>query len=195
MSKTSSCCAPQDTKASPENSATTALTSYMPVVVIFALAFFMALALVSAMTSSSRPSTMTNQWPLIMMVEFFMAFSVCMLAALKLKDIGSFRTGFVRYDLLAQRWAPYGLIYPYAEASAGIGMLAMSSLAPIAGPISLFIGTVGVVSVYKAVYWDKRHLACACVGGASRVPLGMLSLIENLMMIFMGVWMLLKALG
>jgi len=57
-------------------------------------------------------------------------------------------------------------------------------------PIALFIGTVGAVSVFKAVYVDKRQVKCACVGGASNVPLGFVSLTENLMMIAMALWML-----
>lgn len=32
-------------------------------------------------------------------------------------------------------------------------------------PVALFIGTVGAVSVFKAVYVDRRELKCACVGG------------------------------
>jgi len=33
------------------------------------------------------------------------------------------------------------------------------------------------------VYIDKRELKCACVGGDSSVPLGFVSLSENLFMI------------
>jgi hypothetical protein len=43
--------------------------------------------------------------------------------------------------------------------------------------------------VFKAVYIEKRELKCACVGGSSNVPLGFVSLTENLMMIGMAVWM------
>src|SRR5690625_5928749 len=57
-------------------------------------------------------------------------------------------------------------------------------------PLALFIGIIGAVSVFKAVYIDKRTLKCACVGGSNNVPLGFLSLTENLMMIAMAVWML-----
>ena len=60
----------------------------------------------------------------------------------------------------------------------------------LASPVAIFIGTVGAVSVFKAVYIDKRELKCACVGGNSNVPLGFVSLTENLMMIAMGLWML-----
>ena len=56
-------------------------------------------------------------------------------------------------------------------------------------PIALFIGSVGAVSVFKAVYIDRRELKCACVGGSSNVPLGFVSLTENLMMIAMELWM------
>jgi ABC-type enterobactin transport system permease subunit len=55
---------------------------------------------------------------------------------------------------------------------------------------TLLIGGVGAISVFKAVYVDKRELKCACVGDDSNVPLGFLSLTENLMMIAMAVWML-----
>ncbi len=56
--------------------------------------------------------------------------------------------------------------------------------------MALFIGTVGAVSVFKAVYIDKRDIKCACVGGSSKVPLGFVSLTENVMMVAMAVWML-----
>jgi hypothetical protein len=54
---------------------------------------------------------------------------------------------------------------------------------------------VGAVSVFKAVYIDKRELKCACVGGSSNVPLGFISLTENLMMVAMAIWMALAAFG
>ncbi len=48
---------------------------------------------------------------------------------------------------------------------------------------------MGAVSVFKAVYIDKRELKCACVGGGNNVPLGFISLTENLMMVGMGIYM------
>ena len=49
--------------------------------------------------------------------------------------------------------------------------------------------SIGAVSVFKAVYVDKRELKCACVGGDSNVPLGFISLTENVMMVAMAIWM------
>lgn len=62
-------------------------------------------------------------------------------------------------------------------------------------PLALLIGTGGAVSVFKAVYFDRRELKFARVGGSSNVPLGFVSLTENLMMIAMAVWMALMSFG
>jgi hypothetical protein len=62
-------------------------------------------------------------------------------------------------------------------------------------PVALLIGGIGAVSVFKAVYIDRRDIKCACVGGSSNVPLGFVSLTENLMMIAMAIWMALAAFG
>ncbi len=122
-------------------------------------------------------------------LEWFIAFSMAVLALLKLQNIETFSAMFLNYDLLARRWVPYSYIYPFAEALAGILMIARA-LNWISIPVALFIGTIGAVSVFKAVYIDKRELKCACVGGSSNVPLGFISLTENLMMIGMALWML-----
>lgn len=155
-------------------------TSYRPVAVLFILTALSAIAATYAGTGDLLTAR-TVQW--------FIAFSMVVLAMLKLQDVESFSAMFLNYDLLARRWVPYSYIYPYAEAAAGVLMIA-GALTWISAPLALFIGTVGAVSVFKAVYVDKRELKCACVGGSSNVPLGFVSLTENLMMIGMGVWML-----
>ena len=127
-------------------------------------------------------------------VEWFVSLSMALLAIQKLQDVRSFSTMFLNYDLLARRWVRYGFLYPFGEGLAGILMVA-HALPIVSVPVSLFIGTVGAVSVFKAVYIDKRELKCACVGGGSNVPLGFVSLTENLFMIGMGLWMGAKALG
>jgi len=117
------------------------------------------------------------------------------LAIKKLEDLEGFTTGFLGYDLLARRMVRYAYVYPFLEAFAGIAMLADQPwLNPIAGLVAFTIGLIGGVSVIKAVYIDKRELKCACVGGDSNVPLGAISLTENVMMFGMGGYMLVRAL-
>jgi glutaredoxin len=155
-------------------------TSYRPVIAVFAMTALMALAASAAAFGS--PFTLRA-------VEWFIAFSMAVLALLKLQDVEKFSTMFLNYDLLARRWPPYGYIYPFAEGLAGVLMIS-GKLTWLSAPTALFIGGVGAVSVFKAVYLDKRRLKCACVGGSSNVPLGFVSLTENLMMIAMAAWML-----
>lgn len=100
---------------------------------------------------------------------------------------------FLGYDLLARRWPPYATIYPFAEGLAGVLMLA-HALDWLSIPIMLIIGGISAWSIFYAVYIQKRDIKCACVGGNSRVPLGFVSLTENLMMVGMAVWMLAKSL-
>jgi glutaredoxin len=154
-------------------------TSYRPVAALFAMAALLAIA-ASHAAFGSPMSALALQW--------FGGFSMAILALLKLQDIGKFSTMFLNYDLLAKRWVPYGVLYPFAEGLAGVLMVA-DALDWLSIPIALFIGTVGAVSVFKAVYVDGRDLKCACVGGSSNVPLGFVSLTENLGMIAMAIWM------
>lgn len=157
-------------------------TTYQPVIAIFSIAALLALGL--SWHQYANPFTLRA-------AEWFISLSMTILAIQKLQDVESFSTMFLNYDLLAKRWVAYGRIYPYGEALAGILMTA-GALVFISAPVALFIGTVGAVSIFKAVYVDRRELKCACVGGSSSVPLGFVSLTESLMMVLMGIWMPLK---
>lgn len=159
-------------------------TSYQPVIAIFSVAALLALGL-----SWHQYGTVLT----LRALEWFISLSMTILAIQKLQDVESFSTMFLNYDLLARRWVPYGKLYPFGEALAGILMTA-GALTWLSAPVALFIGTVGAVSVFKAVYIDRRELKCACVGGSSNVPLGFVSLTENVMMVAMGLWMGGKAL-
>jgi len=158
-------------------------TSYQPVIAIFAVALLLALGLSWAFFDNLFT---------VRAAGWFVSLSMTLLAVQKLQDVRSFSTMFLNYDLLAKRWVPYGFVYPFGEAAAGILMTA-GALTWFSAPLALFIGTIGAVSVFKAVYIDKRELKCACVGGSSNVPLGFVSLTENLFMMGMGLWMGAKA--
>ena len=155
-------------------------TTYAPVMALFGMAALMAGALAWAQ-SAPLFSLMGLKW--------FVAISMCLLALQKLQDLEAFSMQFLPYDLLSQRWVRYSYVYPFVEGFLGLGMLAAVPVWWIAAP-GLFIGTEGAISVFKAVYIDKRELKCACVGGDSSVPLGFVSLTENLMMVLMPLLMI-----
>lgn len=157
--------------------------TYTPIIAIFSVAALMALAI----SWISVGSLLT-----IRSIERFVAVSMCILAIQKLQDLGSFSNGFLGYDVLAQRHVRYAYIYPFVEGGAGVLMIVGGIAGMIAAPFALFVGTVGAWSVFNAVYIDKRDIKCACVGGGSNVPLGFISLSENLGMMTMSIWMLAK---
>ena len=159
-------------------------TTYQPIIAMFSVALLLALA-------TNWRATGFLEW--LPVLELFVAFAMVILAIQKLRDLAAFSNQFLGYDLLAQKWVRYAYVYPFVEALAGVAMItAIPELALAAAPFALFIGTVGAISVFKAVYLDKRELKCACVGGNSNVPLGFVSLSENLGMMGMSIWMLIK---
>jgi len=155
---------------------------YTPILVIFSLA---ALIVGALMLKGGIAADTTS------FIMNFIGITMVILALQKLQDIVAFSNQFITYDLLAMKHVRYAYVYPFAEAYAGLGML--SGLpALMVSPISIFIGAIGAVSVIKAVYIDKRELKCACVGGNSDLPLGFISLTENLAMFGAGSYMLLN---
>ena len=154
-------------------------TTYRPVLYLFAVAALTALAISVGLLGGIGWITLGH----------FISISMILLGMQKLRDIESFTTMFLNYDVLARRWVPYAYVYPWVETGAGILMTGML-LTWLAAPAALVISTIGAWSVFKAVYLDKHELKCACVGGGTNVPLGFVSLSENLMMMAMSLVML-----
>lgn len=156
--------------------------TYAPVIAIFGMAAALAVAVAWGTGGAAALATAHA-------VQLFLGFATALLALQKLRDIEGFVNGFLGYDMLAQRVPRYARVYPWAEALVGLLMISGAAVWLMA-PLALVIGGIGAVSVFKAVYIDRRELKCACVGGSSNVPLGFVSLTENLGMIAMGLWML-----
>ena len=141
--------------------------SYTPVIAVFGTTLLMALVMGDNV------------------IQRFMGISICALAMLKLMDVDSFAASFVKYDLITQRWRGWGKIYPGVELLVGLGFLFNPPLT-IAGWVALLIGIPGMASVIKAIYIDKLALNCACVGGNTKTPLGIISFSEYAMLSLMG---------
>lgn len=141
--------------------------SYTPVIAVFGTALLMAIVLGESV------------------IQRFMGFSICALAMLKLMDVESFASSFAKYDLLTQRLPIWGKLFPGVELLIGLGFLFEPPLL-IAGWVAFIVGVQGMVSVVKAVYIDKLALNCACVGGNTKTPLGIVSFTEYAIQSVMG---------
>ena len=153
-----------------EEKTTTSEKSYRPIIAVFAVSALLSLA--------TAPSLMN-----------LMGYFLVILACLKLMDINSFQASFSNYDLLAKKIPFYGYLYPFLELGAGLGFLSGKATIIVAS-FSIIVGLVGGYSIFKAVYIDKLDLNCACVGGNTKVPLGIVSFSENAIMAIMGTLLL-----
>jgi hypothetical protein len=148
----------------------TGIARYQPLVVILLLQ-----ALVAAVL------------PLDFMHGFMGLFFVS-LAMFKLFDISGFANGFQKYDAIAKPFRPYAYIYPFLELALGLGYLSQCALREtyIATIILMTISAAGVVREIAR----GNKFQCACLGTALQVPLSTVSIVENLGMGLMAVWML-----
>ncbi len=143
-------------------------TDYVPLLVVLAISLLASGARVRA----DGPFLDGAEW-----MHDFMGTFLAIFAMLKLFDLSGFADGFQRYDLLAKRFRPYALAYPFVELALALGYLGRWHLAEI------YIGTIvvmtfGALGVILALR-RKLDLACACMGTALRVPLSTVALVED----------------
>ena len=118
------------------------------------------------------------QWMQQFMAGFFLVFS-----AFKLLDIRGFADGYATYDLLARRWHAYGYVYPFLEL--GLGILYLTQWFPTTTQVATIIimgfSSIGVInSLIK-----KQKFQCACLGTIIKVPLSIVTLVEDLTMVML----------
>ena len=116
---------------------------------------------------------------------FFIVFSF-----FKFLDYKNFPGTFKMYDPIAKVIPLYGWIYPFIESTLGLAFLIREQLyiALIISLIILVITTVGVVRTLMR----KESIQCACLGTALKLPMTTATIIENSIMLFMTVWMLIN---
>ena len=116
---------------------------------------------------------------------FFIVFSF-----FKFLDYKSFPKSFAMYDPLAKALPLYGWIYPFIETILGLMFLFRFQLftSIIITILLLSITTYGVVNVLK----NKQTIQCACLGTAIKLPMTIATLIENGIMIIMGLISILR---
>jgi copper chaperone CopZ len=117
------------------------------------------------------------------MAGFFLAFSF-----FKLLNIKAFAESFAMYDLLAMRWPVYGRIYPFIEL--GLGIACLWHFAPRLTYITdIALMGFGALGVIKSVL-DQKQIRCACLGTVFNLPMSTVTIIENTVMVVVGIALL-----
>ena len=134
------------------------------------LALWPALVLIALAIDWLMKSTIS--W---MVLPNFIAVTMMLLAMLKLQDVEKFSSMFLNYDLLAQRWVPYGYIYPFAELVAGGLMLLVAAIVVEGAPPAM---TSTNVLAYGAISLVATAIAFLCwFAGLRHLPAGTVGII------------------
>ncbi len=161
----SSCCSAKKEEIVP-SSFLSKLRLYRPLIIILDLSVVAAIAV-----SFSSGNAFMN-----LLMGFFLLF----LSALKIFNVEGFAASFKQYDFLAKRTAFYAYSYPFIEL--GLGLLYLSGAFPIiTNTIMLFVMLLGCVGITGAIKRGEK-LQCACVGNVFNLPVGKVTLAENLVM-------------
>jgi cation transport ATPase len=118
------------------------------------------------------------QWMSHFMGGFFLVFSF-----FKLMNLRGFAEGFSTYDLLARRVPAYGFIYPFLELALGLAFISGFQLF-LANAATLALMGLSSIGVIQSLL-SKKNIQCACLGTVIRLPLGTVSLSEDLLMMVM----------
>lgn len=124
-----------------------------------------------------------NEFMLDFMGLFYIVFSF-----FKMLDLKGFPESFKMYDPLAKHIPLYGWLYPFIETVLGL-MFLMRFEVDIALVITLIVLGTTTIGVLKTLL-DKKHIRCACLGTALKLPMTEATLIENTIMMAMAILML-----
>jgi copper chaperone CopZ len=151
-------------------------TTYRPLLVLVAL-----LALVPAVALGDAFTV--HAWMRWFMAGFFLSFSY-----FKLLDVKAFADAYRMYDWIAKAVPAWGLAYPLVELSLGLAYAA--DWAPTATNwITLVLMLVGAGGVIQSNL-QKKSIRCACLGTVFNLPMSTVTIVEDLSMAAMAVWML-----
>lgn len=156
------------------------LATYYPLLLIFGYITLVTLAVQFA--PSAYHSNLT-QWMMHFMAGFFLVFSF-----FKLLDVRSFADSYAMYDLLAMRFKPYGFIYPFIELSLGFAYL-LAWQPTLTNWLTFIVMTFSSLGVIRSVV-NKQKIRCACLGAVFNLPMSTITIIEDLLMAGMALWML-----
>lgn len=161
-----------------KSSSSYSFADYLPLLIILLV------ALISGWSIEQRSKYF--QWRGVIMA--FMGFFFVQLSLLKLFDIRGFVAGFSKYDLITEKFPVYGYFYPFIELL--LGLLFFTLWVPILTKIlTVVIMGISAAGVFRAIT-DKKALMCACMGTTIRLPLSIVSLIENVGMGVLAIIML-----
>jgi hypothetical protein len=131
--------------------------------------------------------------PMIGFADAVMAYFLVLSSMTQLQNLEGFAAGFKKYDLLSKRFPGFENLFPYLQLVLGI-MLLSSTLPFIAHLLtSVLVISVGL-GVLKALARGEK-LSCVCIGSDVNLPIGPVTVLENLSMLTLNLFGMASMLG
>ena len=161
------------TSAIAEQESLSTWDTYKPLVLIFL--FVSGIAAIAAFDAQAFS---WHQWMRYFMAGFFIVFSF-----FKFLDLKGFASSYAMYDLLAKQWKGYGYVYPFLELGLGVLYLTAINLPAthVATIVIMGFSSIGVIRNMLS----PNQVHCACLGTIFKLPLGNVTLVEDLLMVAM----------
>lgn len=172
-----------ETAENKDEAAKSWLATYYPLLLIFGFITVVTVAVQFSPVGSNH-SFDSRLWMTHFMAGFFLVFSF-----FKLLDVRSFADSYAMYDLLAMRYKPYGFIYPFIELGLGLAYL-LAWQPTLTNWLTFIVMAFSSLGVIRSVL-NKQKIRCACLGAVFNLPMSTVTIIEDLLMAGMALWMLL----
>ncbi len=120
-------------------------------------------------------------------MSLFMGYFFIVFGLFKVFNLKVFADAYVTYDVLAKRSYMYALTYPFIELILGV-MYLVDWGGVYRDGFTFFVMVISAYGVYQALQ-HKEEIPCACLGMVLEVPMTKVTLIENILMAIMALWM------
>lgn len=124
------------------------------------------------------------QWMRHFMAGFFLVFSF-----FKMLNLKAFAESYVMYDVIARKIPAWAYVYAFVELALGIAFL-INFNPLVTNLVTVVVMTASIIGVLQTVL-NKKKIQCACLGAVFNLPMSTVTIIEDGLMIAMGVAMLL----
>ena len=142
----------------------------------------------SLVTSFTVARQFIYGWHLHYAMSDFMGAFFLFFGGLKVLNWSNFAKNYSLYDPIASRFTIYAYIYPAIEFSLGIFYVFKIGNYLYLNIITIFILTIATFGIVKVIK-SGQMIKCACLGGYFNIPITWVTVFENLLMIFMAVYM------
>lgn len=149
------------------------ITTYKPVLIIG-----LYIIGITLLIEINRSEFSLQNWMPNFMGGFFLVFSF-----FKFLDLKGFADAYFTYDVVAKRWYNWAYMYVLIELGLGIAYILKYYLI-LVDSITLIVMLVGLWGVLQSIL-SKQKIKCACLGTIFNLPMGTLTIIENILMIAM----------